>query len=97
MCSSDLGAERMDALKATFWTTWAGFVAGIDRGSLDRRRLVSDTHDTVSHAGNVGYRRLADICREVSHFARDEAAADLLKRIDRMREVADETRRADGR
>jgi len=92
-----LGAERMDALKATFWTTWAGFVAGIDRGSLDRRRLVSDTHDMVSHAGNVGYRRLADICREVSHFARDEAAADLLKRIDRMREVADETRRADGR
>jgi signal transduction histidine kinase/DNA-binding NarL/FixJ family response regulator len=92
-----VGAERMDALKATFWTTWAGFVAGIDRGSLDRRRLVSDTHDMVSHAGNVGYRRLADICREVSHFARDEAAADLLKRIDRMREIADETRRADGR
>ena len=92
-----LGPERLEALKATFWTTWDGFVAGIDRGSLDRRRLVSDTHDMVSHAGNVGYRRLADVCREISHLAGDEATADLPRLIDRMRDVADETRRADGR
>ncbi len=92
-----VGAERLETIKATFWVTWAEFVAGLGADVLDRERLARDTHDMVSHAGNIGYRRLADVCREVSHCARQEEEAELRRLIERMREVAEATRIADRR
>ena len=92
-----VGAERLETIKSTFWVTWDGFIEGLGSGVLDRKRLASDTHDMVSHAGNIGYRRLADVCREVSHCARQEEEAELQRLITRMREVAEATRVEDRR
>ena len=92
-----VGAERLETIKTTFWVTWAEFIAGLGVGVLDRKRLATDTHDMVSHAGNIGYRRLADVCREVSHCARHEEEAELRRLIERMREVAEATRIEDRR
>jgi len=90
-----LGRDRMDGLKTSFWQTWDTFLASTAKPAMDRRRLAADTHDFVSHAGNVGYLRLADACRELSHLASRDSAADLAPLVQRVRTVAEATRRAE--
>ena len=48
------------------------------------------------HAGNVGYMRLADACRQASDAARNPSGAFDARSIERIVEVAGDTRRADG-
>ena len=51
------------------------------------------SHDLVSLAANIGYLRLADACRSLSHLASNDAA-DIGPAIGRTIEIGEETRRA---
>ena len=92
-----LGPDRLAAMKETFWTSWDRFAGTLERAPVDRSRLAYDAHDMVSLAGNVGYRCLAEVCREVEIRAREDEESNPASLIDRMREVAAETRREEGR
>jgi signal transduction histidine kinase/DNA-binding NarL/FixJ family response regulator len=90
-----LGKERLLGLKAMFWRAWDAFLATTVNSRFDRGRLAAETHDLVSHAGNVGYLQLAHVCRELSYLAGHDEKADLAPLIKRAREIAEATRRED--
>ena len=90
-----LGTARLVEMKATFWKTWDGFIRGLDAGSIERQRLGADMHDMVSHAGNVGYLRLADACSDLSDLVRSKPEAELGPTIATMTAIAERTRRED--
>lgn len=92
-----LGKDRLDSLKVSFWQAWEAFVATTAAPAIDRRRLAADTHDLVSHAGNIGYARLAELSRELSYLAGRDAEADLAPLIRRLVEAAEATRREERR
>ena len=90
-----LGPGRLADMKTTFWKNWDGFARGLDAASIDRQRLRADTHDMVSHAGNVGYLRLAEACSDLSDLARSDPDAELGPMIATMTAIAEQTRRED--
>ena len=89
-----LGKERLLGFKAAFWSVFENFAGRAPR--LDRESFARECHDLVSHAGNVGYMRLADACRQASDAARNPSGAFDARSIERIVEVAGDTRRADG-
>ena len=91
-----IGEERFDGLKDEFWEKWRAFSAALATARLDTARLATQAHDMVSLAGNLGYLRLAQACREVSHLA-GGGSADLGPATRRMLAAADDTAREDRR
>ena len=91
-----VGEPRFADLKDGFWEKWRAFRAELDVEHPDTALLAARTHDMVSFAGNVGYLRLAQACRQASHLS-GEGAADLRPAIGRMLAVADDTAREDRR
>ena len=88
-----VGAERLRRLDEDFWAYWRVFQEGVANQPEDKAWLMATSHDLVSLAGNVGYLRLADACRSLSHLASNDAA-DLGPAIGRTIEIGEETRRA---
>ena len=91
-----VGDERFEGLRNDVWENWRAFRAALAAQPLDTAQLAAEAHDMVSLSGNVGYLRLAQACREVSHLA-GAGSADLGPAIDRMLTAADDTSREDGR
>ncbi len=91
-----VGEQRFADLKGGFWEKWRSFRDELDIERPDTALLAARTHDMVSFAGNVGYLRLAQACRKVSHLA-GEGAADLRPAIEHMLAVADDTAHEDRR
>ena len=89
-----LGKERLLGFKRAFWSVFESFAERAPR--LDRESFARESHDLISHAGNVGYMRLSDACRQASDAARDPFGAFDARSIERIVEVAGDTRRADG-
>ncbi len=88
-----VGAERLRSLDGDFWAIWRVFNDGVVSQAEDRAWLMTMSHDLVSLAANIGYLRLADACRSLSHLASNDAA-DIGPAIGRTIEIGEETRRA---
>lgn len=88
-----VGAERLRSLDLDFWAVWRVFRDGVVSQAEDRAWLMTMSHDLVSLAGNIGYLRLADACRSLSHLASNDAA-DIGPAIGRTIEIGEETRGA---
>jgi len=61
-----LGAPRHDAMRVEFWAAWESFESGGLAGETEPAALAAAAHDMVSQAGNIGYRRLSEVCRKLS-------------------------------
>ena len=88
-----VGPDRLAVLRAGFWSDWEHFDRELTQPSPPPAAIEQHAHAMVSNAGNIGYRRLAEACRSLSHTAARDGA-DMGTAIDDVRRIAEETRRA---